>query len=210
MSDRPPNSFHRAEHWETVYVEKDPLSLSWYQEEPTLSLGLFDALGIGPASAAIDVGGGESHLVDRLLARGFTDVTVLDIAHSAIGASQQRIGSSPRVAWIVDDLLTWQPQRRFALWHDRAVFHFLAGPEIDAYRELLDRALSPQGAVILATFAPDGPEYCSGLRVSRYGVDDLVDVLGAKFNVVAQKSEHHETPQGATQSFTWVAARRRA
>jgi SAM-dependent methyltransferase len=209
VADRPESSSHRARHWHSVYLDKDPTTVSWFQEEPTLSLALLDALGAVPTTAIIDVGGGESRLVDRLLARDFSDVTVLDISATALAVSEERVGKQRSVAWIAQDLLLWQPKRRYDLWHDRAVFHFLAGVEIDNYRKLLDRALAPEGAVVLATVAPDGPEYCSGLPVIRYDPDELASVLGAEFEVLAQRRELHHTPNGTVQPFSWIAARRR-
>jgi hypothetical protein len=130
-------------------------------------------------------------------------------ASEAIKAARRRVGSDPRVTWLVQDLLTWNSERRYDVWHDRAVFHFLAKSEINVYRSLLERTLAPNGAVILATFALNGPEYCSGLPVQRYGVEELADVLGAAFELVTSTSEVHTTPSGTEQAFTWVAARRR-
>lgn len=209
VTDQPSSSTERARQWETIYAEKDPTSVSWYQEEPVLSLELFDVLDVARDAAVIDVGGGESLLVDRLLAKGFSDLTVLEVSPSAIAVSAQRVGDGRAVVWIAQDLLSWQPERRYDLWHDRAVFHFLAGPEIETYRMLVDRALAPNGVVILGTFASDGPESCSGLATHRYGPNELGSVLGVGYEVVEQRRELHHTPSGVVQPFTWIAARRR-
>lgn len=174
-----------------------------------MTFQLLDALEVSSTAAFIDVGGGESDLVDQLLVRNFSDVTVLDVSTEAIEAARRRVGADPRVTWLVDDLLTWKSERRYDVWHDRAVFHFLAESEIGVYRSLLDRTLASGGVVILATFALDGPAFCSGLPVLRYGPDDLMGVLGADFELVASSKEVHATPGGAEQTFTWIAARRR-
>ena len=184
-------------------------SVSWYQTEPVISLELVDLLGISTEAGVIDVGGGASVLVDALLHRGYADLTVLDISEAALQASQERGGGdAPAVEWIAHDLLTWEPTRRYDLWHDRAVFHFLSGDEVGVYRDLLRRALAAPGYVVMATFAPDGPEWCSGLPVTRYGADQLMEVLGAEFMLIDQRREVHTTPTGSIQPFTWIAARR--
>jgi len=200
----------RQRHWDTVYEGRDDESLSWFQNEPTVSLELIDVLGVAMDAGVIDVGGGTSRLVDRLLSRGFSDVSVLDVAASALAASQARIGADHRVTWITADLLSWQPERRYDLWHDRAVFHFFSDNDVATYRKLLLRATTVDGAVILSTFAPEGPEFCSGLRVCRYSADELGLVLGERFEVIDRRSQTHRTPSGVVQPFTWIAARRRS
>jgi SAM-dependent methyltransferase len=203
-----PSADHRAKHWADVYKDSNPDALSWYQPEPAVSLELVEVLGVEPESAVLDVGGGASGLVDRLLARGFTDLTVLDISDAALRAGRQRVGDDPRVAWITGDLLSWEPTRHYALWHDRAVLHFLSRHEVVTYRNVVRRAVAPGGSVIIATFAPDGPERCSGLPVTRYSADELGAVLGSGFQVVEHRREIHTTPAGSVQPFTWIAARR--
>ncbi len=209
MVDSPLTPQERKEHWNAVHLGGDEKTRSWHQSEQVVTFKLLNDLGVGPDATFIDVGGGESNLVDHLLSRNFSDVTVLDISSEAIAAAQRRVGSDPRVTWLVQDLLTWDSARRYDVWHDRAVFHFLAEREIDVYRSLLDRTLAPHGVVILATFALNGPEYCSGLPVHRYGAEELADVLGVSFELVASTNEVHVTPSGAEQAFTWIAARRR-
>lgn len=206
------DAFHSAErvsHWDAVYLGSDPTLRSWYQAECSVSLALFDALEISRSSAVIDVGGGESRLVDHLVAKGFSDVTVLDISDVALKVSSQRVGDEASVTWINQDLLTWQLERHFDVWHDRAVFHFLAPSDVALYRELLLGSLSSKGAVILGTFALEGPEYCSGLAVTRYGCDEISAFLGSEFEVIESRRELHTTPSGSVQPFTWIAARRR-
>ncbi len=145
-------------------------------------------------------------LVDRLLSDGFDDVTVLDISEVALATARKRIGETDRVAWLHEDVLAWKPDRRYGLWHDRAVFHFLTSPhDRDAYLKTMASALRAGALVVVATFAGDGPEYCSGLPVARYTVDDLVAVLGNGFCPRLTRREEHITPAGVLQPFTWVA-----
>ncbi len=209
MPDAPQDADQRARHWEAVYEANDAHAVSWYQSEPALSLELIDALGIRPEASVIDVGGGASLLVDRLLTRGFADVSILDISEAALRTSRQRVDDDARVHWIVGDLLVWEPPRRYDLWHDRAVLHFLIGNDVATYRATVEQAVAPGGSVILGTFAPTGPERCSGLLVTRYGTEELAAVLGGGFEVVEHRREVHRTPSGAEQPFTWIAARRR-
>ena len=197
----------RAKHWDDTYARRGTEGVSWFQAVPTTSLRLIDVLGIPPAAAVIDVGGGASSLVDHLVARGFTDLTVLDISDIALVAARDRVGRRAPVSWVHQDVLAWRPQRRFALWHDRAVFHFLVNPaDQQGYLATVRAALAPAGAAIIATFAPDGPDHCSGLPVARYSADDLAALLGDAFAVVEASREEHTTPTGALQPFTWVAA----
>ena len=198
----------RTTHWDRVYQGSKTDAVSWYQLEPNVSLEMIDHLGLSPRTVTIDVGGGASLLVDRLLARGFTDLTVLDISAVALHASRQRVGDDAPVNWIVEDLLEWKPTRTYDLWHDRAVFHFLPDRDVVKYLDLLRRALSPSGAIILATFAADGPERCSGLPVTRYSPLELEAKLGAGFETVQLQREIHTSPGGVQQPFTWIAARR--
>jgi deazaflavin-dependent oxidoreductase (nitroreductase family) len=208
VTDPPFDPAHRARHWSEVYQGRDVETVSWYQPEPKASLQLIDALGVEPGQAVVDVGGGASLLVDRLLVRGFSDFTVLDISAEALAASRRRIGSDRRATWITQDLLSWQPRRQYDLWHDRAVFHFLTSDsEVDAYRMVLDRSLAADGAVVIGTFAPDGPTTCSGLPVARYDADGIASALGPRFAVVRRVRELHLTPGGTVQPFTWVALR---
>jgi len=208
MSD--PTPAGRAEHWARVYSTRAVDAVSWYQAEPTVSVELIDALGVDRAEGVVDVGGGASVLVDRLIDRGYADVAVVDIAGAALAAGRARVGADAPVDWVVADVLTWAPGRRYDLWHDRAVLHFLAGDEVAGYRATLERVLAPGGAVVLGAFAPDGPDSCSGLAVTRYDADGLAGVLGTGFEVVASRREVHVTPSGVSQPFTWVAARRLA
>lgn len=207
MTATPHDPAARAAHWDATYAGRGAEDVSWFQSEPHLSLELIDALGIHRDTAVVDIGGGASALVDRLATRGFVDLTVLDISQVALDLARDRIGDAAKIDWVASDVLTWGPDRRYGLWHDRAVFHFLTDPaDRDAYLATLRTAV-PSGSVVLATFAPDGPDTCSGLPVARYGPDELADLLDG-FEVVDTRRDVHVTPWGTEQPFTFVAARR--
>lgn len=196
----------RKSHWENVYSTKDPTEVSWYQGAPQRSLQIIAATGVEPAAAIIDVGGGASTLVDHLLDDGFEDVTVLDVASAALAHSRARLGDAERtVTWIEQDVLLFQPDRPYKLWHDRAVFHFLTeSDQQQHYVDVLQKAVEPGGHVILATFGPDGPERCSGLAVQRYSIDQMAEVLGQAFELRAHELEEHSTPGGSVQQFLYA------
>ncbi|HEY5103708.1 MAG TPA: class I SAM-dependent methyltransferase [Acidimicrobiales bacterium] len=209
MAAESENSSDRRSHWDTVYQGSEPEARSWYQSEFSVPLSLFATLGVSTSSAVLDVGGGETKFVDLLIAKGFSDVTVLDISEVALRTSKGRMAREHGVAWVNEDILAWQPKRRYDVWHDRAVFHFLSGRDVDFYREQLLRSLNANGTVVLATFALEGPEYCSGLAVTRYGCEEIEAFLGEEFDVVECKKELHTMPNSSIQPFTWVAAKRR-
>lgn len=182
--------------------------MSWFQPEPAVSLDLVHRLEVERSTAVVDVGGGASLLVDRLVGEGYGDVTVLDASEVALAEARGRLGPNTSVTWLHADVLSWRPDRRYGLWHDRAVFHFFTADEDrSAYLRCLSAALLPGAAVIVATFAEDGPERCSGLPVSRYSPEELAAVLGVGFHVVESRREVHTTPAGVVQPFTWVAGR---
>ncbi|MBL9147962.1 MAG: class I SAM-dependent methyltransferase [Phycisphaerae bacterium] len=196
-------------HWTSVWTSKRPEETSWFEERSDESLRAVERLGIGPDATVLDVGGGASRFVDGLLERGHTNVAVLDVAAPALDAAKARLGARASVVrWIVGDAL--EPSTLSALagtvdvWHDRAMFHFLTDePAIARYRAALDRALAPTGRVILATFAPDGPEKCSNLPVSRHDAASAERALGPGFRVVESWRTIHRTPWGSEQRFAW-------
>jgi trans-aconitate methyltransferase len=197
-------SADRRSHWQDVYEHRSPEQVSWYQREPGMSVELIRRAG---ATKVVDVGGGASVLVDRLLDLGL-EVTVLDVAEAALERSRARLGErAADVTWVVADVTEWRPEARFDLWHDRAVFHFLteAGDRA-GYRGALVSALAPGGHAVIATFAPDGPERCSGLPVVRWSAEGLAAELGLE--LVAREREAHVTPGGSVQPFTWALLRR--
>jgi SAM-dependent methyltransferase len=200
-----------AGHWQQVYGSKSEAQTSWFRPHLDESLRLIDALRLPPEAPVIDVGAGRSTLVDDLLERGFIDVTALDISHDALAQSQARLGTAGRkVRWIEANVLEAQlPPARFDLWHDRAVFHFLTEAEQRArYVALCARSLRVGGFALVATFAADGPEKCSGLPVCRYAAEALAAEFGAGFETLAHSRELHHTPFDTTQSFTYLLLRR--
>lgn len=200
----------RAEHWQEVYSSRAPNEVSWFQAEPAMSLQLLAEIGAEPSDAVVDIGGGASRLVDRLLSRGFEDLTVLDVAGRALAEVRRRLGArATGVTFVEGDVLTWTPGRRYDVWHDRAVFHFLVEPgERDRYVRLAARTVRDGGHVVVAAFADDGPPQCSGLPVARYSAEALAGEFSHGFTVVAHEREEHVTPQGVLQPFTWVVLRR--
>ena len=199
----------RRRYWDRRYADVGSTGVSWYQRTPTTSLALIERLGIPTSAPVVDVGGGASFLVDELLLRGYTDVSVLDVSATALEIAQLRLDNAASVHWLCEDITTWQPERRYVLWHDRAVFHFLTDAAgRTAYLDVMNAALADDGMLIIAAFAADGPEHCSGLPVARYGPAELAGLLDG-FMVVESLREMHVTPAGDTQPFTWIAARRR-
>ncbi len=201
----------QIDHWTNVYTTKDASSVSWYQQAPTPSLRALDRLGVDRSAALIDIGGGASKLVDALLKQGWPDLTVLDIAESALDVAKARLGpDATKVNWEAADITTWTPQRRYEVWHDRAVFHFLTEPaQRNAYRSALAQGLAHDGMVVIATFALDGPDRCSGLEVQRYDAAGLAAEMGDNFELVDSWQEQHITPGGNAQAFNWCVFRRR-
>ena len=200
----------RKAHWEGVYGRRSHLDVSWYQERPERSLAMIDAAGSGAGDGVIDVGGGASVLVDHLLDRGFTEVSVLDISDAALAVARQRLGERAAVVeWIESDITHFEPPRRYRLWHDRAVFHFLTDPaDRRAYVDVLDRALADDGEAVFATFAIEGPQQCSDLDVVRYDADKIAAELAPRFALVATEPEIHRTPAGKEQAFNWFRFQR--
>jgi SAM-dependent methyltransferase len=200
----------RREHWDRVYSTNESTAVSWYQPEPIPSLRLIEQIACGPSDAVIDIGAGASRLVDRLIARDFTDVTVLDVSERALAEVRGRLGDRTQpVTFINDDVLVWQPDRTYDLWHDRAVFHFLTDrADRDQYAITAARAIRSGGSLIVATFADDGPTHCSGLPVARYSARDLDEAFTACFAPIDHEREEHTTPNGVVQPFTWATLRR--
>ncbi|MEN7537292.1 class I SAM-dependent methyltransferase [Aurantiacibacter flavus] len=198
------------EHWGRVYSDKAPGDVSWFQSEPRHSLDALVRFGLPATTPFVDIGGGASTLVDALLVRGWSDVTVVDIAAPALAAAQARLGEkAARVQWEVADITRWNPPRRYGVWHDRAVFHFLTEPEQQtAFRRALLAGTAPDAHVIIATFAPDGPEKCSGLPVQRHDAASLAAALGSEFTLLDDWREEHLTPWGTAQKFIWCVFQR--
>jgi SAM-dependent methyltransferase len=201
----------RTAHWERIYGTRAPQDVSWYQAEARMSLALVRRVAPDVESPIIDAGGGASTLVDGLLEAGYRHVTVLDVSTAALAHARARLGSqSASVAWLVGDVLSidFRPSG-FDVWHDRAVFHFLIdAAERQQYVWQVSRAVREGGHVIVATFANDGPEKCSGLPVVRYTPDRLAEEFGTAFRLVDSAREVHVTPAGARQAFSYSVLRR--
>ncbi|MDN0084675.1 class I SAM-dependent methyltransferase [Crenobacter sp. SG2305] len=196
----------QKEHWEKVYQTKQADAVSWFQEHATRSLEIIHSIGASPGSHIIDVGGGASTLVDDLLLQGFKDVSVLDLSSSSLNVARKRLGPlGDQVHWLVGDILTVNlPRHAYDIWHDRAVFHFLTDPaDRAAYVNQVTKSVKPGGHVIVATFAPDGPEQCSGLPVARYAPEQLHGEFGPAFELLEHASEEHKTPGGTVQHFVY-------
>ena len=193
-------------HWEKIYTTKAPDQVSWYRPHLETSLALIERASVDRSASIIDVGGGESTLVDDLLAHGFRNITVLDVSESAIEATKKRLGQlAEQVHWVAADItLVKLGQSVFDIWHDRAVFHFLTSPqERAAYVRQVARSVKPGGHVIVSTFGPEGPTKCSGLDVVRYDADSLHNEFGTHFRLVESLKELHRTPFGTTQQFLY-------
>jgi len=198
-----------AAHWDEAFAAGDE-QRSWYQARPAESVDAIERVAPDRDVAIIDVGGGSSGLSGALLAAGYRDLTVLDISQKALALARSRLADEAEsITWIAADLLAWRPPRRFQVWHDRAVLHFFRDArDRRGYADALHQALAPGGHAIIATFAPSGPDRCSGLPVQRSSAEDILDLLGSEFSAVQQSVLVHTTPSGAEQPFTWVIARR--
>jgi SAM-dependent methyltransferase len=198
------------DHWEKIYSTRAPDQVSWYRPHLETSLALIERAAKDFGASIIDVGGGESTLVDDLLARGFQEITVLDVSEVAIEATKKRLGqAAERVHWLVADITQAELERdAFDIWHDRAVFHFLDDSQHRAaYVRQVARSVRPGGRVIVSTFGPEGPTKCSGLDVVRYDADSLHHEFGARFRLVESSKELHKTPFGTTQQFLYCYCR---
>jgi 2-polyprenyl-3-methyl-5-hydroxy-6-metoxy-1,4-benzoquinol methylase len=202
----------RRGHWEGVYTVKSETEVSWFQETPAPSLELLRLVGACPSSAIVDIGAGASRLVDSLLAQGFVRVTVLDLSEAALAAARARLGGdADKVKWIAADVTAWQPSETYDVWHDRAAFHFLTeASDQGSYVRRLEQSLRAGGHAIIATFALDGPEKCSGLPVARHSAESIGTLLGPGFVLLDTRRHAHETPWRSVQQFQFSTFRRAA
>jgi len=200
----------RHAHWQNVYQTRGEQEVSWSQPQPEPSLGLIERFAPGRNAAIVDIGGGASRLVDALLERGHEAVTVLDLSEAALGSARERLGArAASVRWVAADVTRWQPPDAFDIWHDRAAFHFLVDArDRAAYIERLHRGVKGGGHAIIATFALDGPEKCSGLPVQRHDSASLAAELGPGFELVETRNEAHHTPWDSTQAFQFSRFKR--
>jgi SAM-dependent methyltransferase len=197
-------------HWEKIYQQKAPDAVSWYQPHLEKCLALIEQFAPKQSASIIDVGGGESTLVDDLLARGYQNVTVLDISQTAIDANRKRLGNAAEtVHWVVADITKDElPSCAYDVWHDRAVFHFLtSATDRAAYVRQVAHAVSPGGHVVVSTFGPEGPTKCSGLKIVRYDAESVHNEFGVHFRLLGSSTELHRTPFGTTQQFLYCYCR---
>ena len=197
-------------HWEKIYREKSPDAVSWYSPHLETSLALIERAAPERMVSIIDVGGGESTLVDDLLAHGYQNITVLDVSQTAIDVTKNRLGSaSERVQWVTADIVNGElAPKAYDVWHDRAVFHFLTAMEQRvAYVRQVARAVKPGGHVLVSTFGPEGPTKCSGLEVVRYDAESLHAEFGVRFRLLDSVKELHDSPFGPTQQFLYCLCR---
>lgn len=200
----------QKDHWETVYETKKPNQVSWTQAVPNTSLDFIHSFNLTKDASIIDVGGGDSKLVDFLIDEGFTDITVLDISSKALERAKLRLGkNAEKIKWIVSDITEFQPTRHYDLWHDRAAFHFLTALEQkNIYLSLIQKVVS--GYLILGTFSEDGPNKCSGLEISQYSEETLSDFLESKFEKIKCLKQDHTTPFNTIQNFLFCSFKKRS
>ena len=191
------------DHWQNVYDKKNENEVSWYQKSPKLSLEFVKSLNLSLDAEIIDIGAGESRLVDNLLEMGFVNLSVLDISSKSIEKTKKRLGlKSKLVNWIVSDINNFNPTKKYDLWHDRAAFHFLKDSvEIDNYVKLVKSSLHNQGDLIIATFSENGPLKCSGLEVSRYSENSISNLFNDDFELIKSQKSIHKTPFSTSQEF---------
>ncbi|HIH38325.1 class I SAM-dependent methyltransferase [Candidatus Woesearchaeota archaeon] len=202
-------TYDAKEHWEHIYQTKNPEEVSWYQEKPKTSLNLIAETDIDKDARIIDIGAGDSGLVDNLIALGFRNITVLDISSNALNRAKKRLGDRANdVKWIVSDLREFETNDRYGIWHDRAVLHFLTEEDdISEYVERARQLLKPNGYLIVSTFSQNGPKRCSGLDIKQYS-EDSVKKLFSNFAHIKSFEEEHITPWGASQIFIFSVFRR--
>ena len=199
----------RTTHWDNVYKTKAPNQVSWTQEYPKTSFEIIQSFELSKTAGIIDVGGGDSKLVDFLLDAGYHDITVLDISEKALLRAQKRLGDkASKVNWVVSDITTFKPDRTFDVWHDRASFHFLT--EADQISQYVALAIScVKGYLSVATFSKQGPFKCSGLNISQYSEEELVSVFSSGFHLLDSKTEDHTTPFDTLQNFLFCSFKKK-
>ena len=202
----------RKEHWDNIYQTKDLKDVSWYQPTPTTSLDFLKQFNIPTTAKIIDIGGGDSFLVDHLLDLGYTDLTVLDISAASLDRAKQRLGDrSTKVKWIVADAATFKPTEQYDFWHDRAAFHFLTQEqEITNYIDTIQKSIKPTGVLVIGTFSEQGPKKCSGIEIKQYSETTMTDRLKKFFEKVKCITVDHQTPFDTIQNFIFCSFKRLA
>lgn len=194
--------FDRTAHWQAVYTTKGEDEVSWFEENPDHSLDLISEATAGLNASIVDVGGGASRLVDALVARGQSHITVVDLSVAALHTAKSRLPAASNVTWVVSDITRWEPDAAYDIWHDRAAFHFLTdATDQRAYVDVMAKALKPAGMAIIGTFALSGPEKCSGLPVARHDAASLAEIFGSSFRLLRSEPHRHVTPWKSVQEF---------
>ncbi len=204
-------NFDRKKHWENIYQTKRLDEVSWFEPVPETSLGFLKQFNIPAAAKIIDIGGGDSFLVDHLLDAGYQDVTVLDISGSAIDRAKTRLNvRANRVKWIVADAATFKPSEKYDFWHDRAAFHFLTKEqEIEGYLDTVQKSIQPTGILVIGTFSEQGPKKCSGIEIRQYSETSMAERLKKSFEKIKCITVDHKTPFGTLQNFIFCSFRKK-
>lgn len=205
-------NFDRKKHWEEIYQSKQLNEVSWFQPTPQTSLDFINEFSVSPTAKIIDVGGGDSLLVDHLLDLGYMDITVLDISESALKRAKERLGHrASEVKWIVSDAATFKPTEKYDFWHDRAAFHFLTEEqEIESYLENAQRSVKPDGILVLGTFSEEGPQKCSGIKIKQYSESSISSRLQKDFKKIKCVTNDHKTPFDTIQNFIFCSFKKRS
>jgi len=200
-----------SDHWELMYENKETIQTGWYQPVPKISLDLIASSQISYDALIIDVGGGDSLLVDHLLAQGYKNITVVDIAENALDRARKRLGQeAERVNWICQDIRNFEPEQHYDLWHDRACFHFLTDiSEREVYRQKVLKSLVPSGNLILGAFSKEGPTQCSGLPVKQYNWEEMQQIFDKHFELVESLYSDHMTPMKASQNYVFCSFKKK-
>jgi 2-polyprenyl-3-methyl-5-hydroxy-6-metoxy-1,4-benzoquinol methylase len=203
-------NFDRKKHWENVYQTKELKEVSWYQPTPITSLDFIKEFNVPKTAKIIDIGGGDSFLVDSLLDLGYTDVTVLDISSAAIERAKQRLAEKAQnVKWIVADAAAFNPIEKYDFWHDRAAFHFLTDEQdISSYLKIAEQNINSSGVLVIGTFSEDGPKKCSGINIKQYSESSMTERLKALFEKINCIRVEHHTPFDTTQNFVFCSFRK--
>jgi trans-aconitate methyltransferase len=203
-------NFDRKKHWENIYQTKELKDVSWFQPTPETSLDFFKQFNVPPTAKVIDIGGGDSFLVDHLLDLGYQDISVLDISAAAFDRAQQRLGDKAKnVKWIVADAATFKPTEKYDFWHDRAAFHFLTDEqEISNYLETARQNINPTGVLVIGTFSEQGPKKCSGIEIKQYSETTMTDRLKNFFEKIKCITVDHKTPFDTIQNFVFCSFRK--
>lgn len=204
------NDFDRKKHWETIYQTKELKDVSWFQPNPETSLAFFKQFNVPLTASIIDIGGGDSFLVDHLLDLGYTHITVLDISESAIERAKERLGEkADKVKWIIADAATFHPSEKYDFWHDRAAFHFLTDEnEITHYLETAQHFINPEGILVIGTFSEQGPKKCSGIDIKQYSENTMTERLKKYFDKIKCITVDHKTPFDTIQNFVFCSFRK--